>query len=437
MKARLLLIVSQLLLIVGVLCAQNLDLVPSSRDGYVAVLDMNMMILPGTASYLEKGLTRAADEGAKVAIVRLNTPGGLLESSQQMIQSIFRSRIPVVIYVGPSGSTAASAGVFITMAGHVAAMAPSTTIGAAHPVSGDGQNLQSDMRAKAENLTAAMVKSISEQRGRNAEWAEKAVKESSSLTEKEALKLGVIDFIANDLDELLKKIAGRKVKLDRGEVAIADYSALPRKAIEIDARDKGFNILANPNVMALLWLAATTGLSIELYNPGAILPGVVGLISLILALTVGQVIPTNQGAIALFVAGALLIGAELWVPSGILGVGGIIAMVLGSVYLFDPATAPGMGVDLALIVPVALVLGGLMLAVVIGAAKVMRRKAITGAEGLAGLEGQVTETVSTRGKVFVNGEIWSATSSSGILEKGAQIRVVAVREGLLLEVERI
>ncbi|MCB0310149.1 MAG: nodulation protein NfeD [Bdellovibrionales bacterium] len=408
-----------------------------SSEPHVAILDMNMMILPGTGSYLERSIDNATKNGAKVIIVQLNTPGGLLQTSQEMIQTIFRSKTPVVIYVGPSGATATSAGVFITLAGHIAAMAPGTTIGAAHPVSGDGKNLESDMRAKAENMTVAMVKSISEQRGRNIEWAESSVKESASITEKEALEKNVIDLVASDFDDLLKKISGKEITVDGEKVVLDDYSALPRHDIPISSRDQLVNVLANPNVAALLWLAATTGLSIELYNPGAILPGVVGVICLILALAVSQVIPINTGAILLFVVGALLIGAEFYIASGILGLGGIIAMVLGAVYLLDVSEAPGMAVDYMLILPTVIFLGACMVMIVWSTAKAYRHKVTTGSEGLVGLSGRVTETVAERGKVFVNGEIWNAETASGVIEKGAEVRIKSIRSGMVLEVERV
>ncbi len=412
---------------------------PAPEEGFVAILPMQMAIMPGTDAYLKHVIEEfgTGPQAAKLIVIQLNTPGGLLDSAQHMIQSIFNSHVPVVIYVGPSGSTAASAGVFITLAGHVAVMAPGTSIGAAHPVSGDGKNLESDMRAKAENITIAMVKSISQERGRNVEWAEKSVRESSSLTETEALKASVVDFVAEDLDDLLKQVRGRKVKLPGGEITLGDYQKLPRRVIEIGTREKVINVLADPNVAALLWLAATTGISIELYNPGAILPGVVGVISLILALAVGQIIPFNQGAILLFVVGALLLGAEMYVPSGILGAGGVLAMVIGAMYLVDVSQAPGLGVDLTIILPIAILFGASLLLIVTRANKALRSKVTTGIEGLVGQEGVATEQISSHGRVFVNGELWNAESGEGLIEKDSKIEVLGVREGMRLSVKKI
>jgi membrane-bound serine protease (ClpP class) len=404
----------------------------------VVVLDMSMMILPGTSNYLTAGIATAVELEAPLIIVRLNTPGGLLDTSQEMVQAIFASPVPIGMYVSPTGGTATSAGVFITLAGHVAAMAPGTSIGAAHPVAGDGKDIEGDMRAKAENMTAAMVKSIAEQRGRNAGWAERAVRESISVSEPEALKLGVVDLVAKDIPELLTRIKGRTVKMvDQKSTVLDDYSALPLVPFEMPLRDRVINTFAHPNVVALLWLGATTGLSLELYNPGAVIPGVVGVICLILALAVGQIIPLNVGAIMLLVVGALLIGAEMFFPSFILGIGGIVALALGALYLIDGGAAPGLAVDPAIVLPPAVLLGALMLAVVAVATRTFRRRAVTGAVGLIGQRGRALENFTSAGKVFVNGEIWRATAASGIVEKDATVEVVRLVDRLTVEVRPV
>lgn len=410
---------------------------PAAAEPFVAVMDMDMMILPGTAGYLDETIHESSELGAKAIVVKLDTPGGVLDTSQQMIQSIFKSPVPVMIYVSPAGSTATSAGVFITMAGHIAAMAPGTSIGAAHPVMGDGKDIEGDMRKKAENMTVAMVKSIADRRGRNIAWAEKAVKESASITEKEALKQGVVDLVAEDIDDLLRQARGREIRLESGPVILEDLSKLPKRLFSISYKYRALNVLANPNVAALLWLAATTGISLELYNPGVILPGVVGVICLVLALAVSQIIPVSQGAILLIVLGAILIGAELYTGSLVLGAGGVVAMVLGAMYLIDVSQAPGMEVAMELIVPVAALLGLLLLLVASRAYSVLRRQATTGDHGMVGQRGKVMETVAEHGRVFVNGEIWNACVNEGIIEKGAAVEVVAVKNGLTLEVKRV
>lgn len=403
--------------------------------GHVAIVTMNMMILPGTGSYLERSINLAASRGAKLVVVKLDTPGGMLQTSQEMVQTILTAPVPVVVYVSPSGGSATSAGVFITLAAHVAAMAPGTTIGAAHPVAGDGKDIEGDLRTKAENITVAMVKTISEQRGRNATWAEKAVKESSSLTEKEAVELQVVDFIAEDLDVLLQKVAGKTVTVANQQISLEDYSQLPREEIEIAMRERAVNVLANPAVAALLWLGATTGLTLELYNPGAILPGVVGVICLILALVVTQIIPLNQGGILLIVAGALLMGLELFVPSGILAVGGLIAMTLGVLYLVDSGAVPGLDVQMTELIPVVVIVGVLFLALTRLLVRANQQKPQVGLQGLVGRTGTATQTIGESGQVFVNGELWRARTTSGVIPKGAQVVVTGYASGLTLEVE--
>lgn len=409
---------------------------PSNADpGFVALVDMDMPILTGTGAYYERVLEEAAAGGAKLVIVSLNTPGGLLDTTQKMIQHTFSSKVPVVIYVSPQGSTATSAGVFLTAAGHIAAMAPGTSIGAAHPVAGDGKDIEGDMRAKAENMAAALVRSVSEQRGRNTEWVEKAVKESITATDQEALNLKVVDLVAKDIDQLLKGVAGRTVKVDGQDLTLADYSELPRRELRMSTTEEVLNVLANPNVAALLWLGATTGISIELYNPGAILPGVVGIICLILALAVSQVIPVNSGAILLLIVGSLLIGAEMYIASGILGIGGVIAITLGALYLVDTSMMPGMGVSLGMILPIAAVLGGFMLLAVSVAVRAAGRKKVTGIEGVIGATGVVLTTVTgTGGKVELLGEVWNARTSAGELKRDSRVRVLNIN-GLELEVE--
>lgn len=405
--------------------------------GFVAVLDMEMMILPGTQSYLENSLKRARQEGAKVVVIEINTPGGMLNTSQKMIQMLFAAPLPVVVYVTPSGASATSAGVFITMAAHIAAMAPGTSIGSAAPVSGDGKDIEGDMRAKAQNMTIAMVKAIAEQRGRNVEWAEQAVKESSSITESEALKKKVVDIVAKDLDDLLRQLKGRRVKIDGVEVVLGDFSSLPRSRYQISFADKVLNILANPTIAAILWLLATTGISIELYSPGAILPGVVGVICLVLALLVSQVVPISYGGVMLLVLGVALMSLEFVIPSGIFAVGGLIAMVLGALYLVDVSQAPGMNVSLEFLLPIAALLGTFMLVVVHGLLRSSQKQVTTGFEGMVGVRGKALESFSGQGRVFVNGEIWSARLKSGVVATNDQIEVIGGEKGLVLDIVRV
>ncbi len=406
-------------------------------DPFVGTIDMNMMILPGTSAYLRHAIDEVANQGGKALVVRISTPGGMLTSAQEMIQTIFQSPIPVVIYVSPGGGTATSAGVFITLAGHVAAMAPGTSMGSAHPVQGDGKDIEGDMRKKAEEMAVALVKSIAEQRGRNVAWAEKSVKESNSITEKEALKMGVVDIVAEDIPNLLRQMKGREVRVENRMVLLEDYSNLPLRTIEMSFKDQAVNVLANPNIAAMLWLGATTGLTLELYNPGATLPGVVGIICLVLALAVSEIIPLNQGGILLFVLGAFMLALELYVPSGVLAVGGVIAMLIGAVYLVDVSQAPDLAVSLEYILPLVMLVGGFMLFVAKSAYRALHRQATTGAEGLIGQRGRAISTFTSKGKIFVNGEVWDAAADSGIIEKDAEVEVLELDPGFVLKVKKI
>jgi len=405
-------------------------------EAHIAVLDMDMMILPGTRSYLEESINNAAADGAKAVIIKLDTPGGLLQTAQEMVQLILGAPIPVIVYVGPSGSTATSAGVFITLAGHVAAMAPGTTIGAATPVAGDGKDIDSDMKAKAENITSAMVRSIGEQRGRNLTWGDKAVKEAAALTEREALAQGVIDLVATDEGDLLRQLKGREVLVRQQKVILGDWSALPRIYIQASATDFVINVLANPNVLALLWLGASTGLTIELYNPGLIFPGVIGAICLILALAMSQIIPINQGAVLLLGLGALLVGAELYTGTILLGILGAGAMLLGALYLINQSEAPGLSVALEVALPVVVIFAGIMLTIAVLGYRALRQKVATGAEGMVGMIGTALGPLGASGQISVNGERWNAVTLGGVIEAGAEVEVVEMRAGLTLEVKR-
>jgi membrane-bound serine protease (ClpP class) len=425
-----------ILLITAVSCLQDAVATSptSDPDAPVVILDMTMGIFPGTEGYLKSGIAEAQAAGAPLLVIMLDTPGGMLDTTQHIIKDLFDSPVPAVVYINPTGSTATSAGVFITLAAHVAAMAPGTSIGAAHPVMGNGTDIAKDMRTKAENMAVAMVQSIAEQRGRNVAWAKEAIKNSDSITETEALKKGVVDLVATDLDDLLRQIKGKSVKVKDRTVVLEDYSQRPRVNFAIGFKDHLLNVLANPQVLALLWVGATTGLTIELYNPGAILPGVVGVICLVLALLVSQVIPINAGAIALIVLGTLLIAAELFIPSGILGIGGIIAIILGSIYVVDVSEIPGMTINIPALVAIGAGAGMLLLALTRVTVRAQRRKATVGVAALVGVTGIALEDIANSGQVQVQGEIWKATSNTPI-KKGATIRVLEYRDGLVLHVE--
>ncbi len=405
--------------------------------GSVLVFEMKMPILQGALTILERTLKLAEENDAKAVLIYLDTPGGALATAKDMTQLILRSKIPVVVYVAPQGASATSAGVFVLMAAHIAAMAPGTTVGAAHPVGSSGEDIKGDMREKVENFTASMAKAIAETRGRNAEWAEKSVKESSSITENEALKLNVIDVVAPDIEKLLEKARGREVKNGKELSVFPDLVKAPLFHIEPTLRERAINILSDPNIVALLWILGVIGITFEVQHPGMILPGIIGAISLVLALAMSQIIPVSVGAIALIVLGVAMIALELYVTSGALGIGGIIALVLGALYLVDVSAAPGLGVDWQFIVPSATVLGILLLAVLMTVAKATLQPRVTGAEAMIGARGKALETVSTSGSVLVQGEIWKAVSVAGIVAKDSEIEVLSVRDGLILEIREV
>ncbi len=371
-------------------------------------------------------------------VVELDTPGGLLNSTKTIVKDILGAPIPVAVYVAPAGAGATSAGVFITLAAHVAAMAPGTTIGAAHPVSGQGGDIKGDMRKKVENYAVSFVESIAGQRGRNVEWAEKAVRESVSVTAREAVELGVVDFLASDLKELLVKANGRKVEVE-GRETVIDLGSLPEAMpvvvdVEMSFRQKVLNVITDPNIAYLLMMAGMLGLYVEFTHPGAVFPGVVGTICLLLALLAVQVLPINLTGVLLILLGMAFLVAELFMPSfGVLGFGGIVALTLGSLFLYTPESQ--LMVDRSLIVATAIVFGAILLFVVTVLVRDRRRRSVTGAEGLVGEIGVTVTPVHASGKIRVHGEIWNARSEEPI-DKDRRVRVESV-EGLLVRVREI
>jgi membrane-bound serine protease (ClpP class) len=393
-------------------------------------------ISPATADYVDSALTRAVDEGAAALIIRLDTPGGLLNSTKTIVQALLAASIPVIVHVAPAGSSATSAGVFITMAAHVAAMAPGTTIGAAHPVSGGGEDIAGDMRQKVENYAASFVESIAEKRGRNVEWAEKAVRESVSITETEALTLKVIDVVADDVATLLARIEGREVDLAgrRVRVSLADVDGRAPRVVDVPMtlRQRVLSVVADPNIAYLLMMAAVLGLYMEFSNPGAIFPGVAGVICLLLALMAAQVLPISSIGALLLVVGFAFLVAESFLPSfGVLGFGGIISITLGSLFLYTPDSS--LLVDRSLITVTVLVFATIATAVVVTLLRDRRRRPTTGAEALVGQLGVAISAIHHEGRMRIHGEIWNATST-GPIERGRSVRVVRV-DGLNLSVE--
>lgn len=420
-------------------------------DAPVLLIDIKGAIGFVTADYFAKGLERAATQGSPVVLARLDTPGGLLNSTRQMIHAILASRVPVVMYVAPNGSRAASAGTYLLYASHVAAMAPGTHVGAATPIALSAPGLpgspppsksekqsESDPASSAErksiNDAVAYIRSLAEIRGRNADWGEKAVREAATLTATAALKQKVIDVIAKDVDELLSSIDGRSITTANGEVQLATKG---RRVVEIkpDWKMEVMSAITDPNIALILLMIGIYGIIFEFLTPGAIAPGVVGGVCLIVALTALSVLPVNLGGLALLLFGIALMVVEAFAPSVVIGLGGLVAFVLGALFLFDPGdTDIPIRVSWQVLVGMA-ALSAVFLTGVLGfAVRARRRPVRTGAEEMIGSTGKVVDWAQDRGHILVYGETWAARSSQG-LAKGQKVRIVG-RTGLTLEVEQ-
>ncbi len=407
---------------------------PARAAEPVAMIDLDGAITPVTSRLLTAAIERAQAERMQALIVRLNTPGGLERSMRSMAQAILNAQIPVIVYVAPTGARAASAGVFITMAGHVAAMAPATNIGAAHPVTIGGGDTGKEMGKKIENDAAAFARSLAAERGRNVEWAEKAVRASVSVTEREAVKLKVVDFIADSVPDLLAKADGRTVKTTRGPVTLATRDA-PVKLIEVRFRDRFLALITDPNIAYILMMVGMLGIFFELQNPGVVLPGVIGGISLILAFFAFQSLPINWAGVMLILFGVALLIAEIKIIShGVLTAGGVVAMVLGSFMLYD-APEVGFRVSWTVILPTVGATAALVVWAVSAGMRAMMRSPVTGAAGMIGRVVVARSALGPEGQVQVDGEIWRAVSEGGAIPAGEKVRVMAV-DGLTLKVSR-
>jgi len=406
----------------------------ATRGPRVDVLTLDGVISPVTVRLVESAIERARADGSQALVIRLDTPGGLERSMRSIAQRILNAEVPVVVYVAPTGARAASAGVFITLAAHIAAMAPATNIGAAHPVAVGG-NVDKETLRKIENDAAAFIRTLALERGRNADWAEKAVRESVSVTEREALKLRVVDLVADSVPDLLEKIDGRTVKTTRGPVTLATRGAevMP---VEVGLRDRFLNVITDPNVAYILMMLGVMGLFFELSNPGVIVPGVIGGISLILAFYAFQSLPINFAGLLLILLGIVLLVAEIKVVShGVLAIGGVIAMALGSLMLFD---APELSFRLSrwlLLATVGAVAAAFLITMTAGA-RALRRPPMMGARGMIGTTGVARGALAPEGQVHIGGELWRAVADGGHVEDGRSVRVVAV-EGLTLKVVKL
>jgi len=406
---------------------------PASGDE-VAVIKVSGTIGPATASFVGRALKDAAAQNCICLIVQLDTPGGLLDSTKEIVQSFYSSPIATVVYVAPAGATAASAGCFITLAADVAAMAPGTSIGAAHPVVIGGglseQKPDEKMKEKLENFATSFIESIATRRQRNVEWAKASVRESASITGERAVELKVVEILAKDLSDLLKRLDSREIS---GR-ALHTASAATRE-IPMLTRERIFQTLWRPEVMFILMLIAIYGIIGELTNPGAILPGVVGAIALILALSMGSILPINIAGLALIVLSVGLFVADIFAPThGVLTMGGIISFFLGSLMLFDRAEL-ALWLSLGLIIPATLVTAAFFVFVLGAGLRAQSLPVKAGKEAMLGITATALAPINAQGgKVFVEGEYWNAVSDLPIKE-GKSVEIIEV-QGLTLRVKQ-
>ncbi len=407
--------------------------VPAS-GGLVVVATYEGVINPVAAEYLHDALSEAHTLGARALVIKLDTPGGLDTSMRLIIKDIAAAPFPVVVYVSPSGGRAASAGVFITLAAHVAAMTPGTNIGAAHPVAMGGGEMDKTMKEKVENDAVAYIKSIAEQRGRNVAWAEDAVRKSVSVTEREALKLKIIDLVAEDVPMLLKQLDGRTVPLQTGPTVLRTAGVAVRE-FPMGLRLELLKALSDPNIAYLLMTIGTIGIMAELYNPGTILPGIVGAISLILAFYSLQSLPVNYAGVLLVILGMVFFILEATVTSyGLLAIGGVTSMILGSLMLIK-TDAEFLQLSWGMIVPVVAFAAIGTMFIVGMAVRAMHRQPMTGSEGMVGSIGVAKTALAPQGQLAIHGELWEAVSEHP-LQPGDQAEVMRM-EGLTLHVKPV
>jgi membrane-bound serine protease (ClpP class) len=393
-------------------------------------MELEGPINPASAMYVKRGIETASERGMALVVIRLDTPGGLASSMRTIVKAILNSAVPVAVYVGPSGASAASAGVMVTVAAHIAAMAPGTNIGAAHPVGAGGKDIDKTMSEKVVNDMAAYSRSIAEEKGRSGEWVEKAIRESVSITADEAVEKNVVDMVATDVDDLLRQLDGKEVVVAGQKVTLRTVG-LKKVDYMPGLRDRVLGTISDPNIAYILMMIGLAGLYFELAHPGAIFPGVIGVISLILAFYSFQTLPVSYAGLLLILIGVILFILETQVPSfGMLSVGGLVSFVLGSLMLFED-----IGVSLRLMMPTLLLVGAFFVVVAGLAFRAQRARPSSGREGLVGEKGLAKETIDPEGLVFVHGEHWKAQSGERI-EPGERVEVVGM-EGLVLKVRKI
>lgn len=393
-------------------------------------------INPASAAFIQSAIKKAGQENAECLVIHLNTPGGLLKSTRAIVSDILESSVPVVVFVSPGGAHAGSAGVFITMAAHVAAMAPSTNIGAAHPVNMQG-GMDSTMNDKTTNDAAAFIRAIAEKRNRNLEWAEEAVRQSVAITEREAVANRVVDLVAQNEADLLTRINGRQVEVNGSTRVLRTGNAEVVK-VEMTFAERLLDLISDPNIAYILMMIGFYGILFELYSPGAIAPGVIGAISLILAFYSLHTLPLNYAGLALIVVGIILFILEINIVShGVLSIGGVIALALGSMMLIKTESGlEFMRISTSVIIATAVVSFLFFVFIVGMAVKAQKAKPVTGMEGLVGKEGTALDRLEPGGMIRVQGELWKAEAPGSVIDAGKKVRVKGIRN-LTLIVEPI
>jgi membrane-bound serine protease (ClpP class) len=404
----------------------------SAQSSHVDVLRVRGAITPVLSGYVDRGIGVAERDGAVACIIEMDTPGGLDTAMRDIVQSILEADVPVAVYI-PTGARAASAGAFITMAAHVAVMAPATEIGAAHPVAIGEDGMDETMAEKVVNDAVAYIRSIAETRGRNADWGEEAVRESRSSAASEALELGVIDIVAEDMDDLLAQIDGWEVTLLGGEVVTLETEGASVNYVDMGALERFLFTISDPNIAYILLSIGMLGIMLELFNPGSIFPGVVGAICLLLAFYALGMLPVNYvGIILVLLAFALFIAELFTATNGLLSLGGIASLTVGSMILM---TDPLFGINPGLIAGVVIVVAAFFIFVIASVLRTHRTRQQTGVDAMVGMVGVARTPLDPKGRVFVHGELWEATLDEGSVEPGEEVLITKV-EGLRLRVTR-
>jgi len=421
---------------IALLAGVLLSVAVSASSQPVRVLHVEGVIVPIVADYIDRGISQAEKENAAVCIIELDTPGGLLDSTETIVKRIMNAGVPVVVYVSPKGAWAASAGTFITLSAHIAAMTPGTTIGAAHPVAGGGEEIPEDQMKKITEFSAKWMETIAQERGRNIDEAKLAVTESRSFTDIDALNANIIDLRADNLDSLISQIDGWEVTLANGREVTIDTAGYELARREMSFSERFLHAISNPNIAYILLSIGSLGIMAEIYNPGMFFPGITGAISLLLAFYALNVLEARWGGILLILlAFGLFVGEVLTTTFGLFTTGGVVALVLGSLILF-PGGGALFQVSPWLIAVVVILVAAFFAFVVHRVIRIHRRQAYTGREELVGKTGVVKATLDPEGMVLFKGELWTAVSERGKVKLGEEVIITKV-EGLKLYVKKI